>query len=370
MQLNNCIKKSFAGFLLLFAVSMASAQSVDGWYKVFTGKMGNYTATLHLHKTAKNYSGYLWFLENQMPMQLYYNESAKKTDSLILSAGNGPLNFVLSGIISGDKFSGTTALSQEKATPQQAAFELQVSNDKAFTPFGYYYTEGFAKLPPQFKNQSDCHYIASAIWPVNNSHTEAAYKNGIRQMFSINTPEEEIGRWLIDEKNRYVSSWRTSNAKYSPKEAADMGLSLTLQEEIRILVMYENEKHITLANYSVGYTGGAHGSFGTTLATFNKLTGKKLKLTDIINAAGIQLLPALLDKAARAQFGINNSKPLNQNGFLVAKIKPGSNFYVTSEGIGFIFAPYLIKPFSDGEVNLMVPFTALKASVQPGIISK
>ena len=189
-------------------------------------------------------------------------------------------------------------------------------------------------------------------------------------MFSINGPVEEIGRWLIDEKNRYVDSWRTSNAKYLPKETAGMGLSLTLEEAIRILVMFENEKHITLANYSAGNTGGARASFGTTLSTFSKQTGKKLKLTDVINANGIQLLPVLLDKAARAQFEIGNSKPLNQNGFLVANIKPSANFYITGEGIGFVFAPYVIKPFASGEINLLVPFTALKNYVLPGVISK
>ena len=370
MQCNNCIKKLFACCLLSLGLTLAAAQSVDGWYKVFTGKMGNYTATLHLHKTAKNYSGYLWFMQTQLPMQLYYNEASTKTDSLILSASNGPLNFTLSGILSGDKYIGNTELLQANATAQQAAFILAENNDKAFTPFSYYYTEGFARLPPQFKNQSSCHYIASAIWPVNNSNTEAAYKKEIRQMFSINGPVEEIGRWLIDEKNRYVDSWRTSNAKYLPKETAGMGLSLTLEEAIRILVMFENEKHITLANYSAGNTGGARASFGTTLSTFSKQTGKKLKLTDVINANGIQLLPVLLDKAARAQFEIGNSKPLNQNGFLVANIKPSANFYITGEGIGFVFAPYVIKPFASGEINLLVPFTALKNYVLPGVISK
>lgn len=370
MQKYTSIKRILATLLLSFMIFIAGAQSADGWYKVFKGKMGNYTATLHLHKSAKNYSGYLWFLENQWPMQLYYNLPQKKTDSLVMSANSGPLSIVLYGILKGDSFSGMSELSKDNGTPKQATFSLQASIEKTFTPFNYFYTEGFAKLPPQLKNQSECNYTASAIWPVNNGNTDEVFKNEIRETFGIKTPVEEIGKWLIDEKNRYITTWRKENSKIAPKEAADLGLSLSMQEEIRVLVMYENEKHITLAGYNYGYTGGAHGNFATALSTFNKQTAKKLKLLDVVNAAGIQQLPLILDRVARLQYGVKNNKPLDQNGFLVQKIKPNQNFYITETGIGFIYSPYAIKSFADGEINLLVPFTALKGCLQAGFAAK
>ena len=130
--------------------------------------------------------------------------------------------------------------------------------------------------------------------------------------------------------------------------------------------MYENAKYITLANFNSGYMGGAHETYATTISTFNKQTSKKLALTDILNTAGIQALPKLLDQAAREQFAVKNIKPLNQNGFLVTRILPNQNFYLTETGIGFIYAPYSIKSFADGEINLLVPFKALKAYLKPG----
>ncbi|MBC7889992.1 MAG: DUF3298 domain-containing protein [Ferruginibacter sp.] len=371
MQIKALQKNVLTALLLLsLSTSIATAQSLDGWYKVFTGPIGNFTATLHLHKSAKNYSGYIWFLQHQWPMQLYYNTPSIQTDSLVISAGSGPMSIVLSGVLNNDSFNGICEISKDNGTAKQASFELRASIDDTYTPFNYYYTEGFAKLSPQFNNHSECSYIASSIWPVNNNKTDEVYKNEIRQMFDIKTPVAEIGGWLIDEKNRYVSVWKKENGKLSPKEAADLGLSLTLQEEVRVLVMYENEKHITIAQYNAGYTGGAHGSFATSLTTFNKQTGKKLKLSDVVNAAGIQLLPMVLDQVARQQYNIKNNKPLDQNGFLVRKISPNQNFYLTGDGIGFMYAPYAIKSFADGEINLLVPFATLKAYLLPGIVAK
>jgi Protein of unknown function (DUF3298) len=370
MKIKIYIKNALTAFIISISVSTATAQSINGWYKVFTGKMGNYTAILHLHKSAKNYGGYLWFMQNQWPMQLYYNAPLDKTDSLQLSANSGPMVIVLSGVLTGDGFTGISEFSKDNGAPKKAGFQLQAVTEKAFTPFGYFYAEGSASLPAQFKNESQCDYTASSVWPVNNTSTGQALKNEIRKGMGIKTPVAEIGKWLIDEKNRYLSAWKKENSKLSPKEAADMGLSLSVQQEDRVMVMYENEKNIVLAHYSYSYSGGAHGNFMTTLATFNKQTGKKLKLSDVISAAGVQVLPRILDQVARLQYSVKNNKPLDQNDFLVNKIEPSQNFYVTGNGIGFVYAPYAIKSFADGEINLLVPFTLLKAYLQPGIGAK
>ncbi|MEP7141486.1 MAG: DUF3298 domain-containing protein [Ferruginibacter sp.] len=370
MQVNKVIKNSVAFFLIVFSISITNAQSTDSWYKVFTGKIGNYTATLHLHKSPKNYNGYLWFLQNQRPMQLYYTEPLKQTDSIIISANNGAMSIILTGVLKEDSFNGISELSKDNGTPKQDVFELHPGSEKIFTPFSYYHTTGFSKLPPALKNESTCDFTASAIWPVNNGSTDQAYKKGIRQMLGIKSPVVETGKWLTDDKNRYIAEWKKENGKLSPKEASEMGLSLSAEEENRVLVMYENEKNITLANYNFSYSGGAHGNYATTLSTYNKRTGKKLILTDVVNAAGIKQLPKILDQVARLQYGIKNNKPLDQNEFLVNKIGPSENFYITGNSIGFIYATYAIKPYVDGEINLLVPFTALKSYLQPGIDSK
>ena len=131
--------------------------------------------------------------------------------------------------------------------------------------------------------------------------------------------------------------------------------------------MHENEKLISLAYYSfLEASGAAHGNFSTTVATFNKQTGKQLQLTDVLNTQGINLLPGILEQVARIMYNAKNSNPLDQNGFLVKKFMPSKNMYVTGSGIGFIYAPYEIKSFADGEINLLVPFAVLKPYLLPG----
>ena len=313
------MKIIFLSSLFLLDLFCLTAQTTESWYKVYSGKVGNLSATLHLHKADKNYSGYIWFDQNQWPMSIYSGEQAAKTDSINISSGSGPITLNLNGVFDGESFNGTSLLQKESSLSKKAGFQLQVNSDEKFTLFEYLFTHGTGKLLPEIKNESDCDYLSATIWPKGNTTIDEALKKQIRQILSIPATVTEPGKWLTNEKNRFINSWKKENSKLSPKEASEMGLSLSVQEENRLMVMYENENYITLANYNYAFTGGAHGNYGTTLSTLNKQSGKKLQLSDVINAAGIKALPAFLEQVARLQYGVKNNTPLDQNYFLVKK---------------------------------------------------
>ena len=367
IYLNNTgMKIIFLSSLFLLYTFSVMAQTTESWYKVYSGKVGNLSATLHLHKADKNYGGYIWFDQNQWPISIYSGEQVAKTDSINVSSGSGPISLNLTGVFGNESFNGTSLLQKEGSGSKKAGFQLQVNSEKNFTPFEYFFAHGTAKLLPEIKNESDCDYLSAIVWPKGNTTIDEVLKKQIRQMLNIPVTVTEPGKWLANEKNKFVNSWKKENSKLSPKEASEMGLSLSVQEENRVMVMYENEQYITLAHYSFAFTGGAHGNYGTTLSTLNKQSGKKLHLSDVVNAAGIKVLPALLEQVARLQNGVKNNKPLDQNYFLVKKIMPTENFYITTAGIGFLYAPYEIKSFADGEINLLVPFSPLNTYLQPG----
>ena len=360
------MKNIIAAIAFLLVANLVMAQPAESWYKIFTGNAGSLAATIHLHKAGKNYSGYIWFAQNQWPMQIYNGEPVAKTDSFMLSAGSGPVSIVLTGIMGDNSFTGNSRLIKEGSPSKSAAFQLQVSTEKIFTPFNYVFAEGNAKLPAQFKNESQADYFSAAIWPSGKNLLDEAVKKQVREMLTIKVPAIETGKWMTDEKNKMLANWKKENTKMTPAETAELGLSLSFQQENRVMVMYENEQLINLAHVRYEFSGGAHGNYTTTLPTIKKETGKKLHLTDVLTATGIKLLPTLLDQVARLQFGIKNKLPLDQNGFLVNRIAPSQNMYVTSSGIGFLYSPYEIKSFADGEVNLLIPFTALKGYLQQG----
>lgn len=358
----------FSSAFMLFSL-FASAQANQNWYKVFTGKAGNLATTLHLHKAGNNYSGYVWFEQNQRPMQVYGGYPVVKTDSIMISTGSAPFSLVLTGLLTSTGFAGQCSLEKEGSSAKQSGFDLKVNTEKTFTNFSYYAAGGNDSIPPKYKNDSRFSYFSTAVWPMGNTVLEESLKRFIRLGLEMKNPALEPGKWLIDQKNQALTGWKKEYSKLTPKDASEQGLSLSLSREQKLLVMHEQEKLISLAQYYFEEGGGAaHGNFSTSVATFNKQSGKQLLLTDILNAQGIKVLPVILEQVARTMYGVKNNKPLDENGFLVKKIDPTKNIYITGSGIGFIYAPYEIKPFSDGEVNLLVPFGALKPYLLPGVL--
>lgn len=354
--------------LAFIATSLyANTQNTDNWYKVFTGKAGNLQTTLHLHKSGKNYNGYVWFEQNQTPMQLYGGFPVAKSDSIQISASNGTVSFLMTGIFSGTGFSGISQLEKQGSPAKKAGFQLQVSNEKDFTPFMYYAAIGKDSMPPAYKNYSQLEYFLSSIWPSGNGPLDESIKKTIRTFLNMKIATVETGKYILEQKNKTVKGWKAEYMKLSPRETADLGMSLSHREEDNTLVMHENEKLITLAHYFFLEAGGqAHGNYSTSVITINKQNSKPLQLSDVLTPQGINVLPSILEQVARIMYGARNNKPLDQNDFMVKKILPTKNMFVTGSGIGFVYPPYELRSFADGEITLMVPFAAVKPYLLPG----
>ncbi|MEO6290007.1 MAG: hypothetical protein ABIO76_08810 [Ginsengibacter sp.] len=217
-----------------------------------------------------------------------------------------------------------------------------VPDDKTYTPLKVHYAGGSGKLKPEIKNESEASNSASSIRAPGNSLLDAGIKRSLEQALGIKIPVTNPQTWMINQRNKFLSGWKKEYLKMSPKEPSEIGLSLSLEQDDRVLVMYENEKLITIAHYSFSFTGGAHGNYGTSLTTLQKPNGKQLTIKDVLTPAGMQALPAILDKVARTQFGTKNTKPLDQNYFLVNKTPVTENFYLTASELSLLYAPYKI----------------------------
>lgn len=351
--------------IFFIAFLSGTAQSASNWYKVFTGKFGNMDATLHLCIHEDNYSGYIWFKQLQWPMPVYGLQKIVNTDSIMLSAGSGPISVNLSGVFHGDEYSGYGTLQKDNSAAKRASFDLKSNTGAPFTSFDYYFTEEHSTLSPKLKNESTCDFSSGTIWPKENNALSVSLKNEISSLLKIKTPVSNPQAVMNTGKDQFIAAWHKDNSRLTPKDASDMGMSLSVSQDENIMVMYEDERSVTLADFASAYTGGAHNMYSTSLICFDKKTGKKLQLKDVLTADGIKVLPAYLDRVARLQYDITNQKPLDENNFFVKQIKPSENFYLTSTGIGFLYPPYELKSFADGEINLLVPLSALGKYLQP-----
>lgn len=354
------MKNLYAILLLTIIANPLFSQTRTGWYKTFTGKIGNMDAVLHL-VAATNYSGYLWFKQNQYPIGMI--SDAIDADSIQLYSTDGTLSVTLTGIITHHAIRGigTIDLATDNQPGKKADFNLRA--DSSFSTFLEFYSRTDSKLPEKFKNESTFSYFKGTIWPQGNSQLSKNIQRIILHDFHLKNNGDIIGQIKIQGQLE-SKKWIAENSKMTPSEVSEMGLSLSVETQDYFNIMYEDKRFITLSRFNFEYTGGAHGNYGTTLYTFTKKDGRLLNLNDILTDKGIKILPELLEAVAKIQFKVKQGA-LKENGFLVDHIPVSKEFYVTGKGIGFLYNPYEIMPFSAGQVNLLVPFTALYKYLKP-----
>jgi Protein of unknown function (DUF3298) len=136
-------------------------------------------------------------------------------------------------------------------------------------------------------------------------------------------------------------------------------------------VIWNETGLLSLGRYTYEYRGGAHGFYYTKVASFDIRTGRRITYDDIFLPRANQQLSAALDRAARLRYGLAPTAPLGgedgEGPLFVEHIPVTRNVCLTGGGVLFVYPPYDLASFADGEIELFVPFSELRGLMKPGL---
>lgn len=107
------------------------------------------------------------------------------------------------------------------------------------------------------------------------------------------------------------------------------------------------------------YTGGSHGMFGIGCDVFDLTTGAVLTEADLFVDDFFSPLCDLLEDA------VEGNVPEEDKDLLFGTPEPNGNFYVSEEGITWVYNPYEIAAYASGVIELPVSWEILKPFLQP-----
>ena len=109
------------------------------------------------------------------------------------------------------------------------------------------------------------------------------------------------------------------------------------------------------------YTGGAHGNRYLLIQNYDLQTGDAVSEQDFFIDDYYEPLKTLLLEALIAQTDeAETMKDLRRLGYSVADVVPNENFYVTPEGITYVYNPYEIAPYAMGCIQISLPWDSLR----------
>ena len=113
------------------------------------------------------------------------------------------------------------------------------------------------------------------------------------------------------------------------------------------------------------YTGGAHGNRYLLIQNYDLETGDMVNEQDLFIDDYYEPLKTLLLNALIAQTDNAESKrDLRRMGYSVADVVPNENFYVTQDGITYVYNPYEIAPYAMGCIEIFLPWETVRPLIR------
>lgn len=108
------------------------------------------------------------------------------------------------------------------------------------------------------------------------------------------------------------------------------------------------------------YTGGAHGMSICLLKNYSLATGQPVHEEDLfIDDYFEPLCGMLVDALIHQTENADTERELRKLGYSIEDIVPNDNFFVSEEGITYVYMPYEIAPYALGRTDIFLPWSVL-----------
>jgi len=143
------------------------------------------------------------------------------------------------------------------------------------------------------------------------------------------------------------------------------GFSLLSDKKIYV---YGIERYVNM--------GGAHGLETRNYYNFDLKTGalileKDLFKTNFESDLANLIKKRIIEESKESKGDSKATEPilsLEDTDFWIDSIKPNGNFYITDEGINYVFNPYEIAPYYMGQTEVSLPYSRLKNLLKPNSV--
>lgn len=133
-------------------------------------------------------------------------------------------------------------------------------------------------------------------------------------------------------------------------------------------VVRQDSSLVTLQIDRYTYDGGAHGSDYTCFINWDIKAAKTIRLGDVLSPGNEEKLRIIAEKIFRKQEKLSDTGPFTSYSFTGSKFALNNNFLITPIGISFLYNEYEIKPYSEGQTTLLIPYSQIKSLLRPGTV--
>ena len=352
------MKNPFFFLVNIFAFLLCSLNSIAQpkyEYLYLKGNVGSAPITMHLYKKDNRYSGFYYQEKFQRPIQIEGLDSSRKGKITMFAAykGNNEI-FIIDRL--DRRFTGFMEL---EGSGKPAQVRLAIANPPL--KMSFVVIEDSVKLLDLPKEYPLCKVSVQTSWPDIKTPDFDWMKDNIREAVTgVNYHKEEIVPLLKMLNERELKKYKLDYLNVSEKDLKESYRTFSSDIQKNLKIIYHTHRLISFSCREFNYSGGAHGNTNYQYFTLDKESKRKIILNTLFNRTALEDLLPVLEKWYLIEKGLKEGTSLIEAGLFENKIsKNPSSCYVTDKGVGFIYNPYMIAPYSSGLIHIFVPYTEL-----------
>lgn len=207
----------------------------------------------------------------------------------------------------------------------------------------------------------DCHLIISFDVPEKASSTKTldAVKTLIVSMCQDGS-FAECGTDIAEMVKQYTKSYILNYLEEGQDAITNFGDDIegaanwmSYEESCQGKVLYNDKGILSYSVNTYSYTGGAHGNNVNNVASINLSTKKRISLESILDDTNIEVLKNEVLKNLHERYQLLNDE-----------IELSDNFFIDDNGINFIFDPFELAAYSDGEISVSISWDKIKTMLK------
>ncbi len=200
--------------------------------------------------------------------------------------------------------------------------------------------------------------IAKITYPVFTGQN-ALNDTITNRLLVINSISEKPDKDLHEQAKNFLQAYMNDSLRKS-----NPGMVYSLESSATVVRQDSGLTTIQIDRYL--FAGGAHGSTYTGFINWDSRANKNIKLDDILVDDYRDKLAPIAEKIFHAQ----DTTILDNNFSMVKnrKLVLTSNFLVTPIGLSFLYNEYELKPYSEGQTTILIPYVQIKPLLRPNTV--
>lgn len=346
------------------SVSM-SETLIHSYYKRFSGTVAGQAVVLNLMKTDKLIAGTYYYGKQGKPISLCFLQDTTVANGYVADEPTGNLNdesqpqwkvIITDSAIKGQWISTDKKkiydIDLEEAYPDgsyplvvvETTDSVRAREDRAEPQATVYYQ--LLHLPEHFTDKGLAAFVQQSI-----------LKNLGADSMHVNTFEAYTGKGI-----EAYSKWYKETMKDLPDSELGEAFNTYYSSQDMSVLMNDNDWLV----FEIGnseYTGGAHGMYNASYLNVDVKSRKIWKLEDILTVDSVKL-QKLLEAEGRRYYNMKPTAKLEEY-YLVDRIMPNGNVYITATGLMFVYNQYEIASYAQGVIPLFIPYARIKDLLKP-----